>query len=382
MEICPSATVHGRHVAEDDVRVGHRRLDPSAPVAGRARIGARAARTDLESACRIEPGDAAASCADLGDVDRRDPQQLACAADQPASGRHRAADLVLAAARDGAVLDQRRLRGRAAHVEGEQVVDAELLAHPAGGDDTGCGTRLEREDRPLLRVVRGHHAAGGLHDLERPIDPDPVEAGPNPVDVRGHQRPHVGVDDRGRGALVLALLAQDLARERDVRLRQLLGQDRAEALLVLGVEVGVQEADRHRLDARRTQAGGERAALLLVDRPDDVAVRGNALVQLEAEMPFDERWWLAPEEVVHVRDPQPAELEHVAEAGSRDERGRGCLAARGRRSSPPSSRARPPRPARRPDRRLPRRRRGRSSGASRAACGSRRGHPRRAGSRR
>ena len=70
-----------------------------------------------------------------------------------------AADLVLAAARDGAVLDQRRLRGRAAHVEGEQVVDAELLAHPAGGDDTGCGTRFEREDRPLLRVVRGHHAA-------------------------------------------------------------------------------------------------------------------------------------------------------------------------------------------------------------------------------
>ena len=83
----------------------------------------------------------------------------------------------------------------------------------------------------------------------------------------------------------------------------------------------MQEADRHGLDPRRTQAGGERAALLLVDRSDDVAVRGNALVQLEAEMPFDERRWLAPEEVVHVRDPQPAELEHVAEAGSRDEGG-------------------------------------------------------------
>ena len=139
-------------------------------------------------------------------------------------------------------------------------------AHPAGGDDARRRPRLEREDRPLLRVVGGHDAAGRLHDLERPVEPDPVEAGPDPVDVRRHQRPHVGVDDGRRGALVLALLAQDLARERDVRLRQLLGEDRAEALLVLGVEVGVQEADRHGLDAGRAQAGGERAALLLVER--------------------------------------------------------------------------------------------------------------------
>ena len=148
-----------------------------------------------------------------------------------------------------------------------------------------------------------------------------MEAGLDAVDVRGHQRPDVGVDDGGRGALVLALLAQNLARERDVRLRELFGQDRAEALLVLGVEVGVEEADRHRLDALRAQAAREQACLGLVERSHDRAVRGDALVQLEAEMPLDERRRLAPEEVVHVRDPKPAQFEHVAEAGGRDERG-------------------------------------------------------------
>jgi hypothetical protein len=170
----------GGHVAEDDVCVGDRWLDAAAPVAGRARVGARAARPDLEAASRIDPGDAAASRADLGDVDRRDSQQLTGAADQAASGGHRAADLVLAATRDRAVLDQRRLGRRAAHVEGEQIADSELLPHPAGCHDARRRPRLEREDRPLLRVGGGHHAAGRLHDLERPFDPDPSR----PVRIR------------------------------------------------------------------------------------------------------------------------------------------------------------------------------------------------------
>ena len=60
------------------------------------------------------------------------------------------------------------------------------------------------------------------------VDAGAVEAAPDVADVAAHQRPHVGVDDRGRGALVLALLAQDLARERHRHVRQLLAQDRAD----------------------------------------------------------------------------------------------------------------------------------------------------------
>ena len=162
----------------------------------------------------------------------------------------------------------------------------------------------------------------------------------------GHQRPHVGVDDRRRGALVLALLAQDLARERDVRLRAAPRPgSRRSAARARGR--GRSGGSRRRRTRRPSRAGAPASARLSSSSsgPDDGAVRGDALVQLEAEVPLDERRRLAPEEVVHVRDAQPAQLEHVAEAGGRDERGRGCRAARARRSSPPSSRARPPRPA-------------------------------------
>ena len=75
-----------------------------------------------------------------------------------------------------------------------------------------------------------------------------------------------------------------------------------------------------------------------------------------------------------MRDPQPAQLEHVAEAGGRDERGRAAAplehgVRRHRRAVDDLGDAAGPLRARRP----PRRPLGRSSAASRAACGRRRG---------
>ena len=186
--------------------------------------------------------------------------------------------------------------------------------------------------------------------------------------------------------LVLALLAQDLARERDRRLRQRLGQDRAGPLLVLGVEVRVEEADRDRADAELAQPGGDRPHVPFVERLHDRPVRSHALRHLEAEAALDERRRLAPEEVVHVRDPQPPQLEHVTEVPGRDERRLGpeTLDDRVRRDRRAvhdlgdgagyarfhSGR----RPIRRP--------RGRSSAASRGACAPARGRRPRGGSRR
>ena len=136
-----------RHQPEHDVRVGDRRVLAAAPVAGRPGRGARAARPDLQPARGVEPGDRAAARADLGDVDRRDPQQLARAAHQPAAGRQRAADLVLAAARDRAALDQRRLRGRAAHVERDRVREAEPLRDAERRDDARGRARTRARAR-------------------------------------------------------------------------------------------------------------------------------------------------------------------------------------------------------------------------------------------
>ena len=88
--------------------------------------------------------------------------------------------------------------------------------------------------------------------------PAPSRPLPDVGDVAAHQRPHVGVDDGRRRALVLALLAQDLARERDGDAGQLLAQDRADRLLVLR-EAVASGAGRRRPTRRRPRAGAPRA---------------------------------------------------------------------------------------------------------------------------
>ena len=176
----------------------------------------------------------------------------------------------------------------------------------------------------------------------RSLQPDPVEAGPDPVDVRRHQRPDVRVHDCRRRALVLALLAQDLARDRDDRLRQLLGEDRRDLLARArgrGRSAGSRPR-RSRSRAARRRPASDRTSPSS-SGSHDRAVGCHPLVDLEAQPPLDERRRLAPEEVVHVRDPEPAQLEHVAEAFRRDRVPSRRRAAAGRRSWQRWFRARP-----------------------------------------
>ena len=151
-----------------------------------------------------------------------------------------------------------------------------------------------------------------------------VEPAPDVADVAAHQRADVGVDHGRRRALVLPLLAQDLARERHGDSGELLAQDGADLLLVRGGAVGVQEADGDRLDPGLAQLRCQRAHLAGVDGADDGPVGGHPLGELEPEPPRHERVGLAPERVVHARDAETAELEDVAETGGGDERGDGA----------------------------------------------------------
>ena len=185
---------------------------------------------------------------------------------------------------------------------------------PAAGPDSSANT-----GRPRGRVG-GHHPARRLHDRERRLEAARVEAGANRVDVALHQRPHVGVHDRGGAALVLLLLAQDLARKRDRQAGQLLAQDLPHAPLVLRVAVRVQQADGDRLDAELAQPPRDRAHLRVVERAQHLARRAHALVQLQPQAALDERRRLRPEEVVEMRHAHATQLQHVAEALRRHER--------------------------------------------------------------
>ena len=54
----------GAEVAEEQVRVGHRRLGPAAPVAGGPGLGPGGARPDAQRAARVPPRDRSAARAD------------------------------------------------------------------------------------------------------------------------------------------------------------------------------------------------------------------------------------------------------------------------------------------------------------------------------
>ena len=90
--------------------------------------------------------------------------------------------------------------------------------------------------------------------IPRPARPSRMRA-----EVAGHQRQDVGVGDGGRGALVFADFAADLGGEGDRQVGQRGGDDVAGAFLVRGVDVGVEEADRQRLDVLRFQDGDQGA---------------------------------------------------------------------------------------------------------------------------
>ena len=123
---------------EDEVRIGDRRLRAAAPVARGARIGARALRTDAQSA-RLRVGDRAAARAHGVDVHDRHQQR------EPFERRLR---------RDvrPAVDDERDVEARAAHVDADQVRPVE---HPRERDAAHRAADRAREERLERHLARG-----------------------------------------------------------------------------------------------------------------------------------------------------------------------------------------------------------------------------------
>ena len=93
----------------------------------------------------------------------------------------------------------------------------------------------------------------------------------------------------------------------------------ADALLVLRVQEGEQEADRDGLDLGLPQRGDDLGQRVLVERLQ-LAVGPHPLAHAEAQVAGDERGRAAAREVVEVRPGLAADLQDVAEALGRHER--------------------------------------------------------------
>ena len=164
--------------------------------------------------------------------------------------------LVLGGGLDAAVLDEARLGGGAAHVEGDEIRAADLLAQPLRGDDPGRGSGLDRGGGHLDRRGDVQDPAVRPHDVER-WETEPGEGRCQAFKVRGEHRSDVGAYGSGAGALELADLGQDLARQEDRQTGQRGPQPFADPLLVHVIEEREHQAHRDRFHAAEA-AGSSR----------------------------------------------------------------------------------------------------------------------------
>ena len=196
-----------REVAEDEVRVGHRRLGAAPAVTGGPGLGARRARPHAHGAALVAPGDRAAAGADGVDVHHRQLQ------DAPA-------ELARVGPANGAALDHADVARGAAHVEPDRVPVAGFGGeHPRA--DRAPGRAGEDAPRPRARRLRRRRdaARGAHHDR---LGKAELGGGlGEPAEVAAEEGREVGVDHGRRAALVLAELGEHLVRGRDVEVSEL-----------------------------------------------------------------------------------------------------------------------------------------------------------------
>ena len=308
----------GAQPAQHHLRVGRGGLGAAAAVAGRSRIGAGRLRPDAVDAAVVDMGDGAAAGADGVDIDHRDHGLVVAdlgieqvAHPEPAVRRH--ADI----------------RRRAADVEGEHIVVAGHPAGPDAADQARDGARHHQVDRASRGAVRGRHAARGLHEAHAARQPGVPEPGIEPADIARDTGADIGVETGRREALELAVERQHLAGDREIGVGAFLLENVLDAPLMGGVEVGVQQADRDRIDAGLAQRPGVGAHLRLVQRHDDLALgRGDPLPHREPVAPSHQRARL-PRQLLLQREVVgllvAGDVQEVAKALGRDQADLGAL---------------------------------------------------------
>ena len=225
-----------------------------------------------------------------------------------------------------AVAHQAGLGCGAAHVEGDDIGGAERLSDLRRGDDAADRSRLHHGGRPLGRDLGRHHAAVRAHDRECAAKADIAQARVQALHVAADLRADIGVHDRGRHPLELAIFAQDLVRQRKIGVGHGGADHLAGDALVRGIDIGVKKTDRDRLHP----FGGERAAGLrdagAIERGVHLARAEQPLVDFAREMARHQRPVAVKQQVICLRPVAAADDVHVARATGDDEPGLGALA--------------------------------------------------------
>ena len=314
------------HIAEQDVGIGHGRFRAAALIGGWAGQSTGRPWADIEQAQRVLGRDGTAAGTNLDHLDRLDLQRKA----RPLPETLVVGHLQLGADRRLAMRDQAKLGGRAAHVEGQH---ASLAGDPAefGGGDGPCGRAgLDQAHRQLGGAAARNQSARGRHPENLAINALLGELALEMGHMARHLRPGIGIDDSRRGAVELANLRADFRRQRHEDVRVLFAQESRNALLVLRILIGVQQADGDRTDTLILELAGDFTNRLLLQFRDDVTAGGNAFAHAEAVRPADKRIGILDIQVIEIVTALVPDPQHVAETVCRDEAGFDALAFQNR----------------------------------------------------
>ena len=218
------------------------------------------------------------------------------------------------------LVQQDDLRRRAAHVERDGARRADLPRHVLAENGAACGAGLNKTDRKSpRRLDRGQRSTRHDHQKRRG-QAHGAQALGQAAEIGGDQGLHIGVGDRGRGALVFADFRTDLMRDADIEAGRFLEQDVARARLVGGIAVAMNEGNRDGFDMFVAQARGDGAHRVLVQRHQHGPVGRHALGHVDAQGARRERLGTAHQEIVLVEAMAEGEFERVAKARGRQQR--------------------------------------------------------------
>ena len=291
------------------------------PIARWARVCACRLGPDAQEAARVDPGDGAAACANLRDIDGGHLEHITAALDEAAWRRNAIPKLVLCRERRHAIEHERCLRGRAAHVKDDQFPFITEFADLGRTRNTTRRARGHCEDGLLRCLGDAHHAAVRRHDLQRRGDAHRAQVFVQPSQVGAHGGQDVRVHNRGAGALVLLDFGEYVARRADLKLR-IRGFDQVACTpLVIRVDVAVDKADRECLNALSHHLADDADHLGFIKGCHHVAVRIHALAYAAPVSPWGQRLWLAPRQVEHGGRADAADFQDIPEPFGREHAG-------------------------------------------------------------
>ena len=250
--------------------------------------------------------------------------------------RHGVFDLDLVRDRGPAITDQGHIRRRPAHVIADQVRPAGAPPGVGGGDHTRCRARHHRLRSFLDDTARRHGAAIAVHHQQLAAIAAICKFGGKTFHIPLQQRLHRGIHRSGHAALELAAFGQQPVPHGDIAVRPDVGQHLGGPYFMVGVGIGMQKMDHHRLRAPGQKRGTGSANRILVERGDDTAGIVHPFRHLDTQVTRDDGLEMSLH-AIGLRPCAAPELEDITKTGSGDQAGAAELAlqhgiGRGRRA--------------------------------------------------